>query len=181
MIGNDPGGGGGGGGQTNAQRPRSKNPCAGKDLSKLQNQFAQRVANQVPGASVIYDRSSNVANGITFAGSYEQTTSQLRQAGYYTGIFAYNPFNHAGGLEFRTYGSPGFHFKVNYPREAFVASGVGFHQFRRDVRLPGQTKATDLHIDCFNPVGSSWNDKLSHFVDFLSNNGIEFYPFTPVY
>ncbi len=141
-----------------------KPPC---DTSRAAvERAAQGVISGIPGSSIgELDRQPV----IKFPGNYSQTVKQLDGAGYYRGILANNALNHPGGLEFRTYGSPGFHFKVVYPQLERI----------RDDRLRGRvgTKpvnspaiATDLHIDCNNPVGAGVGDMLRHGVDFIRHN-----------
>jgi hypothetical protein len=74
---------------------------------------AQKVVNQYPGARLVID--PNQRGHLEFPDSFDDVTNNLTKAGYYTGFpWAYNP-QHSGGREFRTYGSPGFHFTVGYP------------------------------------------------------------------
>jgi RHS repeat-associated protein len=121
---------------------------------------ANGVTNKINGASV------GVYNGspiIKFPDDYPQTIDKLNNAGYYSGIFAFNPFDHAGGYEFRTYGSPGFHFKVVYPNVEET-----HERGRLGVRIStAPAIATDLHIDCNNPVGAGIGGTLSHVADFI--------------
>ncbi|MGH9962197.1 MAG: RHS repeat-associated core domain-containing protein, partial [Pyrinomonadaceae bacterium] len=85
-------------------------PC---DRSRAATQrAAQSVARRIPGARVGTQDGWLIIN---FSGSYNQTIDQLQRSGHYSGILAFNPIDHAGGYEFRTYGSTGFHFKVVYP------------------------------------------------------------------
>jgi hypothetical protein len=78
---------------------------------------AQKVAKRIPGATLGLLSGQQVIN---FSGNFDQTVSQLSRAGYYSGVLAFNPFHHPGGQEFRTYGSPGFHFKVVYSETKVV-------------------------------------------------------------
>ena len=139
--------------------------------------FAQQVVRNVPGAS--YDGDESNTGTLHFRDGFYRAAYLLAKAGYYvgfpvnpSGLLAYNPLQHAGGLEFRTYGSPGFHFKLVYPGwvgRIFPTTTIG----------AGST-ANDLHIDCHNPVGSGFDDALKHFGDFLDSNGLnKFLPKEP--
>jgi hypothetical protein len=123
---------------------------------------ANDVISHVPGAVLGMD---NGQAAIRFPGTFLETSETLKNAGYYSGIMAFNPFDHPGGLEFRTYGSPGFHFKLNYP-----TYDIG--PFGRVGPQNNPTIATDLHIDCNNPVGAGWGDRIRHLRDFLRGHSI---------
>lgn len=167
------GGGGGGGGAggtrpgpvpapppTPTPQPSSAGEACDNSPAAVQH-AAQGVANRIPGASVGMENGRQV---IHFAGNVAQTNRQLSAAGFYSGILAFNPFDHPNGKEFRTYGSPGFHFKVLYPDvvETFVGGRMGV---RIDDSRPAT--ATDLHIDCHNPVGAGTGDLIRHGIDFI--------------
>lgn len=98
--------------------------------------------------------------------SYDQVTNALENAGYYTGLLAYDPLFHPLGQEFRTTNEgPGFHFKVAYPDQMPVAcsgcpDGIGSQD------VPGPVVGTDVHIDNPNPIPVGWNT-FSHGVDFF--------------
>jgi hypothetical protein len=147
---------------------REKLPCDRGSAALAR--AGQEVANNIPGAS--YD-----AGLLRFQGTFEQTIEQLEKAGYYEGgilnggVFAYNPFDHIGGIEFRTYGGPGFHFKVNYPQYERKFKMYGERQDQYElVRKPGPAIGSDLHIDCDNPVGTSVLEKYRHYEDFKSQS-----------
>ncbi len=138
--------------QDNKKQPCDTSPAA-------VTRAARGVASTIPGARVGIQGGQTVIN---FRGSYNQTIGQLQRAGYYSGILAFNPIDHSGGYEFRTYGSPGFHLKVIYPdvEETQVGGRMG-------VRVSNQPAvATDLHIDCNNPVGSGISGTINHGIDF---------------
>jgi RHS repeat-associated protein len=147
------------------QKParKQKEPCDRSPAAIRQG--AKQVAKTVPGARVGVQNNQTV---IRFAGGYDQTVSQLTKAGYYSGIFAYNPWNHFGGKEFRTSGEPGFHFKVVYPTVQIIATPgePGY----ATVNGTEPAVATDLHIDCDNPVGQGLGAKIRHFDDFFRSN-----------
>jgi hypothetical protein len=92
----------------------------------------------------------------------------LEKAGYYSGILAYNPIDHSGGREFRTYGSPGFHFKVVYPSIQVEATPGEPGYAITNGKEPAV--ATDLHIDCNNPVGSGVSGTVKHGADFIRDH-----------
>ena len=152
-----------GGGGALAQGPvyKHEGPC---DQSQAAiNNGAQQVANSIAGARIGTEGGQTI---IRFAGNFSQTVRQLDQAGYYRGIWAYDPLYHSGGLEFRTYGSPGFHLKVVFPKSEMVPANV-----RGGVALrPSNEPAigTDLHIDCHNPVGAGWKERIKHGGDFMN-------------
>jgi RHS repeat-associated protein len=126
---------------------------------------AQGVVNRISGSSVGTQNGQPVIN---FKGSYDETTAQLRKAGYYSGVLAYNPIDHSGGKEFRTYGRPGFHFKVVYPSiEVYATPGEPGYAI---VNGSEPAVATDLHIDCNNPVGSGASGTIKHAGDFLGGH-----------
>jgi RHS repeat-associated protein len=52
----------------------------------------------------------------------------------------WNPFNHAGGWEFRTFG-PGFHFRVKYPPPLKDINDCG-----------GPCQLDQFHVDEYNPL-----------------------------
>ena len=138
-----------------AQKPK---PC---DTSQQAvERAARRVANKVNGAKVGTQNGQPVIN---FPDDYPQTINKLKNAGYYSGILAFNPFDHRGGYEFRTYGNPGFHFKVVYPpvEETHERGRLG-------VKVGGKpATATDLHIDCNNPIGAGLRGTIGHGADFI--------------
>ncbi len=138
--------------------PQTPEPC---DRSiEAVNRAARNVTSKVNGARVGILNGSPVIN---FPDDYLQTIDKLDKAGYYSGILAFNPFDHSGGYEFRTYGSPGFHFKVVYANveETHEGGRLGV-RIARDPAI-----ATDLHIDCNNPVGAGLRGTISHTADFI--------------
>jgi hypothetical protein len=109
---------------------------------------------------------------INFPDEYPETIKKLKDAGYYDGIFAFNPWDHLGGYEFRTSGSPGFHFKVVHPpvEETHKRGRLG-------VRIVSEPAiATDLHIDCNNPVGAGLGGKIGHGADFIRHHTPWWFP-----
>ena len=127
---------------------------------------AQQIANTIAGASVGTQGGQPIIN---FQGNYDQTLKQLQQAGYYSGILALNPIDHPGGEEFRTWGSPGFHFKVVYPLRKAVPVAPNSPEFK-PVTVDKPAIATDLHIDCHNPVGAGPGETLRHGADFIRDH-----------
>ncbi len=121
---------------------------------------------QLAGASVGTQGGQPIIN---FQGNYDQTLKQLQQAGYYSGILALNPIDHPGGEEFRTWGSPGFHFKVVYPLRKAVPVAPNSPEFK-PVTVDKPAIATDLHIDCHNPVGAGPGETLRHGADFIRDH-----------
>jgi RHS repeat-associated protein len=90
-------------------------------------------------------------NEVRIAAPHEQVQELLdalvRAHVLYSGIWAWNPIDHPGGKEYRTFSSPGFHFKLADPK-------------------PGEpTRVTDLHIDDNNPVIPE--QFMAHALDFL--------------
>lgn len=86
--------------------------------------------------------------------------------GYNSGVLAFNPFHHSGGQEFRTYGSPGFHFKVVYSQTKVIPVSPNSPEFK-EVKVNRPAVGTDLHIDCNNPVGSGASGTIKHGADFV--------------
>jgi RHS repeat-associated protein len=128
---------------------------------------AANVAGAIPGARV------GLQNGqptINFIGNYNQTVGQLENAGYYSGILAYNLIDHSGGKEFRTYGSPGFHFKVTYPSYQVRPNPGNEARPFQITSSNAPAVATDLHIDCNNPVGAGVGGTINHGVDFIRDH-----------
>jgi RHS repeat-associated protein len=140
---------------------KQEGPC---DQSRAAiNSGAQQVANTITGARIGTQGGQTV---IRFTGNYDQTVRQLTQAGYYSGVWANDPIYHPGGTEFRTYGSPGFHFNLLFPKLEMAPAHV-----RGGVALKPSSDpavATDLHIDCHNPVGAGWKERLKHGQDFMN-------------
>jgi RHS repeat-associated protein len=151
----DPGPGGG----EPVPEENSKDRC--DDSPAAVTNAANSVANNIPGATVTTQGGQTVIN---FKENYFDTVARLNKAGYYSGILAYNPIDHSGGTEFRTYGSPGFHFKVAYP-QVRVAAPIDQRLLRGNRNQPAT--ATDLHIDCHNPVGSGVKGTVNHALDFV--------------
>jgi RHS repeat-associated protein len=94
----------------------------------------------------------------------------LEAKGYETGALPpfNNPFDHAGGFEFRTRGvGPGFHFRLPYPADPTDPTGMGSPLSP----CPGSTCILDqFHIDPNNPLGgNAWD----HFLDFIHSHGID--------
>ncbi len=138
--------------------------CDAGDTATLR--MAQTVVRNYPGARIGFDPTQRPQ--IEFPGSFDDVTSNLDRMGYYSGApWAYNPFHHSGGREFRTYGSPGFHFTIGYP-----PAGTGYGPYPGvsiwyPTTAPYLARTIDMHIDCRNPVGAGWVDRVLHFFDFL--------------
>lgn len=123
---------------------------------------AQQVASAIPGARVDTQNKQTV---IRFAGNYDQTVRQLNNAGYYSGLLAFDPIYHSGGMEFRTWDSPGFHFNVLYAEQKGVPVSPNSPEFKA-VKVNKPAVGTDLHIDCENPV-AGLGDALIHGAKFI--------------
>jgi hypothetical protein len=136
--------------------------------------FAQEVVRVIPGAS--YDGDAGNTRTFRFRDGFYRTAYLLAKAGYYvgfpadpTGLLAYNPLQHSGGLEFRTYGNPGFHFRLVYP------GWIG--RILPTTTIGAGSTGDELHIDCHNPVGAGFESAFDHFVDFM--NSIHLLPMDP--
>ena len=107
--------------------------------------------------------------GLEVQANFGRIVNVLKQY-YCYGIssFAYNPKDHPGGMEFRDcYSSPGFHFKLAYPKK----EAIGF-SYKTGVPTKFGTNEdvswiTDFHGDRYNPNHSVYH-LLRHFGDFLS-------------
>ncbi len=155
-----------GGGREGPQNPARSQPYPCDTSSAAVKAAAQKVANKIPGTTLGVLNREPVIN---FSGNFDQTVAQLKNAGYYTGILAFNPIDHPGGQEFRTYGSPGFHFKVVYPQTKAVPVSPNSPEFK-EVKVNKPALGTDLHIDCNNPVGSGASGTIKHGVDFARDH-----------
>jgi RHS repeat-associated protein len=136
-------------------------PCDSQDRNCL-NAFIQTVQNLFPGG--IYDANSNTLTVPPGTATYNQVIDTLQDQGYLDGPlnFAWNPWDHAGGWEFRTKPT-GFHFKVKYPP-----------LFSRACQTPVQIN--DFHIDTANPL----NDPIGHAIEFLDYHNLIPQPIGPI-
>ncbi|MGH9930844.1 MAG: RHS repeat-associated core domain-containing protein [Pyrinomonadaceae bacterium] len=154
-----------------ARWPPPVDECPCDDTYETVLTWANDVANRYPGAKLVKD--PETGDHIEFPGSFDDVSDNLEKAGYYSGFpWAYNPFNHSGGREYRTYGSPGLHFTVGYP-----PAGKGFGPYPGvgiwyPTTEPYTVRTINIHIDCRNPVGAGWGDRLLHFFDFLGQRGV---------
>ena len=113
----------------------------------------------MPGASVQWRRDGKIQY-IDFPGTYEETTAALEKAGYFTGVtnYAFNPIGHPGGKEFRDPLSAqcelSFHFAILYPQYKMVGGRISPRgdPIPEPQRLPGVTRAVDVHIDRASPL-----------------------------
>jgi RHS repeat-associated protein len=145
-----------------APTPQKEN-CFCDNSGESALKMAQQVVSQYPGSKIETDPATG-RRQIVFPDDYNTTTSKLSDLGYYSGFLAYNPFQHAGGKEFRTYGSPGFHFTIEYQKVEFPRTPSGG---LISPPIPKQARTIDFHIDCNNPVGQGFWEAYDHFFDFL--------------
>ncbi|MEK6288507.1 MAG: RHS repeat-associated core domain-containing protein [Acidobacteriota bacterium] len=110
-------------------------------------------------------KGSNGELGLEVHASFEQIVKVLKQH-YYFGLLANNPFDHPGGMEFRDYSSPGFHFKLAYPKREVIGYSykTGIPTMFGGNSL--MSWITDFHGDRYNPNYSVYH-LLRHFGDFL--------------
>jgi|SRR5215469_5930976 len=97
----------------------------------------------------------------------------LEAQGFETGFLPpfVNPFDHAGGLEFRTRGGgggPGLHFRMPSPPDPTEPLNMGGGL---SPCPPSNCVLDQFHIDPHNPLGG---DQLGHFEDFLNSHGITY-------
>lgn len=162
---------------TDPQNPQSQEEFeAGPEYHQLLVSYTNSITNAIPGATVQWNADTGKIQYIDFPGTYEETIAALDKAGYFSGLrnWAWNPKDHAGGKEFRDPLSVqcelSFHFAVLYPQYEQRQNGwTTVHDYPKleTVRLPGPTRAVDVHIDRASPIhpGSGW----THFGDFWRN------------
>ncbi len=127
--------------------------------------FGQRARPAPPGLILGLQ---NIFPGSTFDGATltvpmpcGDVLSKLSAQGYqeanswgWSGPFSpfWNPINHAGGWEVRTFG-PGFHFRVKYPPPPLYGKYPLPHCDK-----PGECKLDQFHVDDSNPLepGQTW-------------------------
>lgn len=144
--------------------------------------YAAQLQADMVGTTIIWNKDVSkddaLISEIHFAQDYERTVAGLKSKGYLTGPenFAFNPYHHSGGQEFRDpdsrWGKLSFHFMIPYPDHNVTWLGPLLpplvHIDRRSAR------GIHAHVDKDNPktqliphtgefLGSVWDDIQKRF------------------
>jgi RHS repeat-associated protein len=121
-----------------------------------QSRYALQLQSDVPGTLIGWNQNRSRIITIFFPEDFENTVTALKRKGYLTGPrhFAFNPYHHAGGIEFRDpdsrWGKLSFHFMIRYPRITYqlMPPGMGPDQIFQG---RGPARGTHVHVDFHNP------------------------------
>jgi hypothetical protein len=120
-----------------------------------QRRYAAQLQSDIPG-TLIHWRQDSLIQWISFPGDFDSTVAALKAKGYLTGAanFAFNPYHHGGGIEFRDpdsrWGQLSFHFMIPYPRHEYfrMPPTMGPDQILKDLR---PARGIHVHVDRNNP------------------------------
>ena len=150
--------------------------CGKEDPQSFwQRRFSAQLQSDVPGTLIAWNDDQSRIRWIAFPNDFEHTVAALTDKGYLSGpmYFAFNPYHHSGGQEFRDpdsrWGRLSFHFMIPYPKDQiqFMPPTMGPPIIFKD-RSPA--RGIHVHVDFHNPN----TQLIPHAVDVIRDtwNGI---------